>query len=84
MQCDCYTTLTTESYIAVTCHYIEEEWRVKSVFLLTESMSVGNTADNLAEKLNQAVHAWELGGCVCLLGMKCLPVSWLTMVKFLT
>ena len=33
---DCRTALTTESYITVTCHYIEEDWQVKSAVLLTE------------------------------------------------
>ena len=61
---DCWTSLTTESYITVTCHYIEPDWQVMSAVLLTESMSVRHTADNLADKLNQAVETWGLTGRV--------------------
>ncbi|XP_070404635.1 E3 SUMO-protein ligase ZBED1 [Nothobranchius furzeri] len=61
---DCWTSLTTESYITVTCHYIEPDWRVKSAVLLTESITVRHTADNLADKLNQAVETWGLAGRV--------------------
>ncbi|KAJ8332486.1 hypothetical protein SKAU_G00422750 [Synaphobranchus kaupii] len=61
---DCWTALTTESYITVTRHYIEQDWQVKLAVLLTESMSVSHTADNLAEKLNQAVESRGLTGRV--------------------
>ncbi|KAJ8353306.1 hypothetical protein SKAU_G00208730 [Synaphobranchus kaupii] len=61
---DCWSALTTESYITVTCHYIEQNWQVKSAVLLTESMSVRHTADNLAEKLNQSMESWGLTGRV--------------------
>ena len=50
---DCWTALTTESYITITCHYIGNDWQVKSEVLLTLER---HTADNLADKLNQAVH----------------------------
>ncbi|KAM4557777.1 E3 SUMO-protein ligase ZBED1-like [Odontesthes bonariensis] len=61
---DCWTALTTESYITVTCHYIEEDWQVKSAVLLTESFSDKHTADNLAEKLKESVDDWGLAGRV--------------------
>ncbi|KAJ8339584.1 hypothetical protein SKAU_G00363700 [Synaphobranchus kaupii] len=61
---DCWTALTTESYITITCHYIAEDWQVKSAVLLTEIMSVRHTADNLAHKLNEAVESWGLAGRV--------------------
>jgi len=61
---DCWTALTTESYITVNCHYIENDWQVKSAVLLTESFSERHAADNLADKLNQAVESWGLTGRV--------------------
>ena len=39
---DCWTSLTTESYITVTCHYIEPDWQLMSAVL--ESMPVRHTA----------------------------------------
>ncbi|KAJ8346612.1 hypothetical protein SKAU_G00280130 [Synaphobranchus kaupii] len=59
-----YRIPSRETYITVTCHYIEQDWQVKSTVLLTESMFVRNTADNLAEKPNEAVESWGLTGRV--------------------
>lgn len=61
---DCWTSMNTESYITVTCHHIDPDWQVKSAVLPTQSMPVRHTADNLSEKLNQAVEAWGLNGRV--------------------
>lgn len=61
---DCWTALTTESYITVTCHYADKDWKLKSAVLLTASMPERHTADNLADKLNQVVDTWGLAGRV--------------------
>lgn len=60
---DCWTSNTTESYITVTCHYMEG-WVMRSAVLATESMPKSHTADNLAERLNDIVDAWGLTGRV--------------------
>lgn len=60
---DCWTSLTAESYITVTCHWMED-WEMKSAVLLTKGMPKSHTADNLAEKLNDAVDDWGLTGRV--------------------
>ncbi len=59
---DCWTALTRESYITITCHYIDSEWKMKCAVLLTESLSDKHTADKLAEKLNEAVASWGITG----------------------
>lgn len=61
---DCWTALTAESYITITCHFIGEDWQVNSAVLLTESLPGRHTADTLAEKLNEAVQQWGLDGRV--------------------
>ncbi|XP_060761951.1 E3 SUMO-protein ligase ZBED1-like isoform X2 [Neoarius graeffei] len=61
---DCWTALTTESYITVTCHYIDENWQLKSAVLIMTNMSDRHTADNLADKLNDVVETWGLSGRV--------------------
>ena len=55
---DCWTALTAESDIIVTCHNIDEDWHLKSAVLLTQAIPVRHTADNVAEKLNEAVRTW--------------------------
>ena len=62
---DCWTALTTESYLTITAHTIDDEWNVRSFVLLTQSMPNRHTADNLAAKLNEAVELWGLTGKVC-------------------
>ncbi|KAL7882925.1 hypothetical protein SRHO_G00005830 [Serrasalmus rhombeus] len=61
---DCWTALTTKSYITVTCHYTDENWQLKSVVLITTNMLDRHTADNLADKLNDVVETWGLSGRV--------------------
>ncbi|KAL7855067.1 hypothetical protein SRHO_G00172570 [Serrasalmus rhombeus] len=57
---DCWTALTTESYITVMCHYTDENWQLQSAVLITTNMSDRHTADNLADKLNDVVETWGL------------------------
>lgn len=52
---DCWTALTTECYITVTCHYINEDW---------QSLSCRHTAENLTAKLVDAVETSGLDGKV--------------------
>lgn len=61
---DCWTALTTESYVTITCHYIDEYWKVNSAVLFTQSMPGRHTADNLTAKLVDAVETWGLSGKV--------------------
>jgi zinc finger BED domain-containing protein 1 (E3 SUMO-protein ligase ZBED1) len=34
---DCWTSLTTEAYMTVTCHFVTPDWKLRSVVLCTES-----------------------------------------------
>ncbi|XP_053145884.1 E3 SUMO-protein ligase ZBED1-like [Hemicordylus capensis] len=60
---DCWTALSTECYMTVTCYYIED-WELQSAVLHTESMAERDTAENLAEKLNSTAERWGLAGRV--------------------
>ncbi|KAJ8353269.1 hypothetical protein SKAU_G00208360 [Synaphobranchus kaupii] len=55
------TALTTESYITITCHYIAEDWQVKSAVLLTEiiwpSMMVIVAAGKLVKHFHHSTPA---------------------------
>ena len=61
---DCWTALTTESYITITCHHIDKEWKLHADVLTTHSLSQRHTAENLAEAVNSAVDDWGLTGRV--------------------
>ncbi|KAM3875305.1 E3 SUMO-protein ligase ZBED1-like [Diretmus argenteus] len=61
---DCWTALTNESYMTTTCHFIDADWEIQSSVLLTQSISVRHTSDNLAEKLTSTVETWGISGRV--------------------
>lgn len=60
---DSWTALTTESYVTVTCHWLED-WDMKSAILMTKSVPGRHTAENLAACLKEAVDQWGLNGKV--------------------
>lgn len=62
---DAWAALTTESYVAVTCHFISK-WKLQSVVLQTKAMLERYTAANLANVLLTAAEHWGLKGKVTL------------------
>lgn len=61
---DSWTALTTESYITMTCHFIQD-WELKTAALQTHSTDERHTAENLADHLKAAAEEWGVLGKVC-------------------
>ena len=40
---DCWTSLTTTSYMTVTCHYIDQEWQMQAHALATQNIEERHT-----------------------------------------
>ena len=59
---DAWTSLSTESYITVTVHYITKEWQIKSAVLDTSEMDESHSAENLAIRLALVQADWNLEG----------------------
>ncbi|XP_067676420.1 E3 SUMO-protein ligase ZBED1-like [Haliotis asinina] len=57
---DSWTSRATENYIAVTAHYVNEEWRVENFVLETHKFPESHTAENLAKCLKETVETWKL------------------------
>ncbi|XP_040278901.1 E3 SUMO-protein ligase ZBED1-like isoform X2 [Bufo bufo] len=57
---DCWTSRTTTSFMAVTCHYIDENFRLLSCLLDCFSFTERHTADNLAAELNKICEEWGI------------------------
>nr|CAI5817744.1 unnamed protein product [Callosobruchus analis] len=57
---DCWTSMNTESFIAVTVHFISEDLQAKSVLLECCSFPKAHTSVNLVTELNRIVTLWEL------------------------
>ncbi|XP_055035972.2 E3 SUMO-protein ligase ZBED1-like [Misgurnus anguillicaudatus] len=60
---DSWTSLTTESYVTITCHFIADS-KVKSYVLQTRALEERHSAANLAEHLKTSVEQWGLAGKV--------------------
>ena len=48
---DIWTSRISQSYMTVTCHFIDSSWQLKSYVLETFHLSVSHTAENIASEL---------------------------------
>uniref|UniRef100_A0A671L3S2 BED-type domain-containing protein n=1 Tax=Sinocyclocheilus anshuiensis TaxID=1608454 RepID=A0A671L3S2_9TELE len=60
---DCWTSLKTEAYMTIMCHFIIEG-ELKSSVLQTRTLDERHTAENLAEHLRTAISNWGLNSKV--------------------
>ncbi|CAH1114950.1 unnamed protein product [Psylliodes chrysocephalus] len=56
---DCWTSPKTESFMAVTCHFIDN-FKMNSVLLSCDVFEENHTAVNLAERLKKIVAEWGI------------------------
>jgi hypothetical protein len=57
---DCWTSRTTDSYMAVTCHFIDEDWKMSSVLLGCPQLEERHTAENLSAELLCIFNNFEI------------------------
>ncbi|MCI4377132.1 hypothetical protein PGIGA_G00200130, partial [Pangasianodon gigas] len=57
---DIWTSVATEAYLGITCHYIGDEWKMMSVCLTTMPLEDRHTATNIAEWLEDVVTKFEI------------------------
>ncbi|XP_046545980.1 zinc finger BED domain-containing protein 4-like [Haliotis rubra] len=58
---DGWTSRSTESYITITAHYVNEDWQLENPVLQTRTLQESHTGANLANVLDSAVDEWNLG-----------------------
>ena len=64
---DCWSSRANESYITVTCHYINDTWQHVTRNITTECMEERHTALNLKNKLLEIINEWEIADkCVAI------------------
>jgi len=61
---DSWTSLTTESYVAVTCHFITSDFRLDSCLLQCNKFTERHTAENLSRDLLAVVQEWGVANKV--------------------
>lgn len=59
---DMWTSLTTESYLGVTCHYTNTNSTLATVLLAVSKFPEAHTADNIKDALENVILDWGLTG----------------------
>ena len=49
-----------QSYITVTCHFVDKEWNIKSFVLSTYQVESSHTAENIACELKNVTDEWQI------------------------
>ncbi|BET02152.1 hATC [Nesidiocoris tenuis] len=57
---DCWTSRANESYIAITAHFIDEDYHFKSVLLKCGAFTGSHTSANLSQELETVLDEWNL------------------------
>ncbi|KAK5921552.1 hypothetical protein CgunFtcFv8_018910 [Champsocephalus gunnari] len=57
---DICTSVRMEAYMAVTCHFITQEWKLCNFVLETKVMEVNHTGVNIAEQLGEVADAFAI------------------------
>lgn len=57
---DAWTSRATESYLTITCHYVNKEWVMCSKVLQTERFHGSHTGENVGLELTNCMINWEI------------------------
>ena len=57
---DYWTSCSSQSYLTVTCHFIDRSWELRSCCLYTYQSSVPHTAENIAFELKRIAEEWHI------------------------
>jgi len=57
---DCWTSRNNESFMAITIHFIDTEFELKSILLECSSFNLNHTGHNLAQEIERILESWEL------------------------
>ncbi|XP_053316233.1 E3 SUMO-protein ligase ZBED1-like [Spea bombifrons] len=57
---DIWTSVATEAYLGITCHYIGDDWKLSSLCLTTMPVEDRHTAANIAEWIEEVAAKFEI------------------------
>ncbi|XP_049333290.1 E3 SUMO-protein ligase ZBED1-like [Astyanax mexicanus] len=57
---DAWTSVATEAYLGITCHFISDEWELNSFCLTTLPLEERHTGSNIAAWIEQTVEMFEI------------------------
>lgn len=55
---DCWTSRNTESYIAITVHFLNSNFVLKSILLSCHSLNENHTSEHLSEQINKTLNTY--------------------------
>ena len=56
---DAWTSIATEAYLGVTCHYINDNWEMVSFVLCTKPLEDRHTAENIARWIEEVAEKFD-------------------------
>jgi len=57
---DCWTSINNQSFIAITAHYLDIDFKFKSVLLECVAFEESHTSVNLSVKIKSVITEWGL------------------------
>lgn len=57
---DCWTSVSTESYISATCHFIDKSFELKTALLSVKHLSDNHTSQNITNSLSETFTEWNI------------------------
>ncbi|XP_044155622.1 E3 SUMO-protein ligase ZBED1-like [Bufo gargarizans] len=57
---DIWTSVATEAYLGITCHYIGDDWKMNSICLTTMPLEERHTAAHIAEWLEEVLERFQI------------------------
>ncbi|XP_034565509.1 zinc finger BED domain-containing protein 1-like [Notolabrus celidotus] len=57
---DAWTSVATEAYLGITCHFISDDWELTTLCLTTMPLEERHTGPNIAAWIEQAVARFEI------------------------
>lgn len=57
---DCWTSRNNESFMAITVHFIDTEFKLKFILLECHPFDLSHTSSNLAQEMERVLRPWEL------------------------
>lgn len=64
---DSWTSRNTENFLAVTCHFITEEFELRNVLLECSTYAESHTSKNLAKELKKTFDEWNISSKILLM-----------------
>lgn len=55
-----WTSRATESFLTITCHYVDKNWIMQSKVLQTENFHCSHTGENVGHELTNCLLNWGI------------------------